>query len=223
MRAARSLLFVTLLPLFAGCQMFADKPTNPTAGMTRMQGVLTGEGGHLLFQPCQEQRRFVVNDSGNTGVLQEASAQAGKPGPIFVDLLGNFSASQAGGNDGQLNLHQVYRIERSANACEDPNFKRLTLRASGHAPNWDVKVSGKGMVLEREGQAPLAFPYLEEQLPDGRFNLSTEANNQRIELWVAPQRCVDSTTGAVQHLSAELRVNGQTQRGCGYYGGSRNE
>ncbi|MCY1400089.1 hypothetical protein D3C76_439150 [compost metagenome] len=223
MRVARSLLFVALLPLFAGCQMFADKPTNPTAGMTRMQGTLKGEGGHLLFQPCQEQRRFVVNDSGNTGVLQEASAQASKPGPIFVDLLGSFSANTAEGSDGQLNLQQVYRIERSANACEDLNFKRLTLRASGHAPDWDVKVSGKGMVLARDGQPPLAVPYLEEQLPDGRFNLSTEANDQRIELWVAPQRCVDSVTGAVQHLSAELRVNGQTQRGCAYYGGSRNE
>lgn len=223
MRAARSLLFVALLPLFAGCQMFADKPTNSTAGMTRMQGVLKGEGGHLLFQPCQEQRRFVVNDSGNTGVLQEATAQASKPGTIFVDLLGSFSASKAGGSDGQLNLQQVYRIERSANACEDPNFKRLTLRASGHAPNWNLKVSGMGMVLEREGQQPLALPYLEEQLPDGRFNLTSEANDQRIELWVAPQRCVDSVTGSVQHLSAELRVNGQTQRGCAYYGGSRND
>lgn len=223
MRAARSLLFVALLPLFAGCQMFADKPTNATAGMTRMQGVLKGEGGHLLFQPCQEQRRFVVNDSGNTGVLQEASAQASKPGTIFVDLLGSFAANKGGGNDGQLNLHQVYRIERSASACEDPNFKRLTLRASGHMPNWDLKVSGKGMVLEREGQQPLALPYLEEQLPDGRFNLTSEANDQRIELWVAPQRCVDSVTGGVQHLTAELRVNGQTQRGCAYYGGSRNE
>ncbi|WP_166358806.1 COG3650 family protein [Pseudomonas akapageensis] len=223
MRAARSLLLVALLPLFTGCQMFADKPTNSTAGMTRMQGVLKGEGGHLLFQPCQEQRRFVVNDSGNTGVLQEASAQASKPGTIFVDLLGSFSASKSGGNDGQLNLQQVYRIERSTNACEDPNFKRLTLRASGHAPNWNLKVSGMGMVLEREGQQPLALPYLEEQLPDGRFNLTSEANDQRIELWVAPQRCVDSVTGSVQHLSAELRVNGQTQRGCAYYGGSRNE
>ncbi|MNI83896.1 hypothetical protein D3C73_1407510 [compost metagenome] len=67
------------------------------------------------------------------------------------------------------------------------------------------------------------MPFLEEQLPDGRFSLSTEANGQRVELWVAPQRCVDSMSGAVSHLSAELRVNGQTMRGCGYYGGSRND
>ncbi|MNR47676.1 hypothetical protein D3C85_1668070 [compost metagenome] len=79
------------------------------------------------------------------------------------------------------------------------------------------------MVLERVGQPSLAVPYLEEQLPDGRFSLSTEANGQKVELWVAPQRCVDSATGSVQHLSAELRVDGKTLRGCAYYGGSRND
>jgi len=79
------------------------------------------------------------------------------------------------------------------------------------------------MVIDRAGQPPLALPYVEEQLGDGRFNLSTEANDQHIELWVAPQRCVDATTGAVQHMSAELRINGQVQRGCGYFGGARDD
>jgi putative lipoprotein len=117
----------------------------------------------------------------------------------------------------------LYRVERSNTACDDPNFKLLILRAAGHSPEWNVKVSGKGMVIERAGQPPLAVPYVEEQLGDGRFNLSTEANDQHIELWVAPQRCVDSKTGSVQHMSAELRINGQVQRGCGYFGGSRDD
>mgnify|MGYP006207232515 CR=1 FL=1 len=30
-------------------------------------------------------------------------------------------------------------------------------------------------------------------------------------------------TGSVQHMSAELRVNGQVQRGCAYFGGARND
>ncbi|MBI6646770.1 hypothetical protein YA0745_28035, partial [Pseudomonas synxantha] len=54
-------------------------------------------------------------------------------------------------------------------------------------------------------------------------NLMTEANNQHIELWVAPQRCVDSVSGSLQHMSAELRVNGQVQRGCAAFGGSRDD
>lgn len=221
MRVAPSLLLAALLPLFAGCLMFAEKTSVSTAGMTRLQGELKAEGGKLLFQPCGESRRFVVQDSGNTSLLQEAATLASEPGALFADVRGTLSSNS--GNDGQFNVHQLYRVERSNSACSDPNFKRLTLRASGHEPEWNVKVSGKGMVLDRPQEASLALPYLEEQLPDGRFNLSSEANGQRVELWVAPQRCVDSMTGAVQHLSAELRINGKTLRGCGYYGGSRND
>lgn len=217
MRVARSLVLVALLPLFAACQLF-DGPRESAShvGQTRMQGQLTAADGKLVFQPCQDQRQLVVNDIGGTSVLQEAATLADEQGKLFADVRGKVSGDR-------LDLTQLYRVERSGTACDDPNFKLLILRATGHGPEWNVKVSGKGMVIDREGQPPLAVPYVEEQLGDGRFNLSSEANNQRIELWVAPQRCVDSNTGSVQHMSAELRIDGQVQRGCGYFGGSRND
>ncbi|MFK0089302.1 COG3650 family protein [Pseudomonas sp. NPDC090755] len=223
MRAAPSLLLVALLPLFAGCQVLAEKPQAAVAGTTRMQGELSAKDGQLLFKPCGESRHFAIFDAGNTGLLQEAAALAAEPGTLFADVSGNLSASQKAGNDGQLNVQRLYRVEHSDSACSDPNFKRLTLRAYGHEPDWSLKASGKGMILDRPGQPSLAVPYLEEQLPDGRFSINTEANGQRVELWVAPQRCVDVATGGVQHLSAELRLNGQLMRGCAYYGGSRND
>ncbi|WP_448723185.1 COG3650 family protein [Pseudomonas farris] len=221
MRVARSLVLVALLPLFAACQLL-DGPRESAShvGQTRMQGQLTAADGKLLFQPCNEQRSYVVNDTGGTSVLQEAATLADDQGKLFADVRGRIVAS---GADSRLDLEQLYRVQRSGTACDDPNFKQLILRAAGHGPEWNVKVSGKGMVIDRAGQPPLALPYVEEQLGDGRFNLSTEANNQRIELWVAPQRCVDSGTGSVQHMSAELRIDGQVQRGCGYFGGSRND
>ncbi|WLG46190.1 COG3650 family protein [Pseudomonas sp. FP1740] len=221
MRVARSLVLVALLPLFAACQLL-DGPRQSAShvGQARMQGQLTAADGKLLFQPCNEQRSFVVNDTGGTSILQEAATLADDQGKLFADVRGRIVAS---GADSQLDLTQLYRVERSGTACDDPNFKQLILRAAGHGPEWNVKVSSKGMIIERAGQPPLALPYVEEQLGDGRFNLSTEANNQRIELWVAPQRCVDSSTGSVQHMSAELRIDGQVQRGCGYFGGSRND
>jgi len=221
MRAARSLVLVALLPLFAACQLLdGQRESASHVGQTRMQGQLTAADGKLLFQPCNEQRSYVVNDIGGTSVLQEAATLADAQGKLFADVRGSIVAS---GADSRLDLAQLYRVERSGTACNDPNFKLLILRAAGHGPEWNVKVSGKGMVIERAGQPPLAVPYVEEQLGDGRFNLSTEANNQHIELWVAPQRCVDSSTGSVQHMSAELRIDGQVQRGCGYFGGSRND
>lgn len=217
MRVARSIVLVALLPLFAACQLFdGQRQSVSHAGQTRMQGQLTAADGKLVFQPCQDQRQLVVNDIGGTSVLQEAATLADEQGKLFADVRGKVSGDR-------LDLGQLYRVERSGTACDDPNFKLLILRAAGHGPQWNVKVSGKGMVIERQGQPPLAVPYVEEQLGDGRFNLSSEANNQRIELWVAPQRCVDSSTGSVQHMSAELRIDGQVQRGCGYFGGARND
>ncbi|ABA72980.1 MULTISPECIES: COG3650 family protein [Pseudomonas] len=217
MRVARSLIVVALLPLFAACQLFdGARESASHVGQTRMQGQLTATDGKLVFQACGEQRQYVVNDVGGTSVLQEAATLADQQGKLFADVRGKIAGDR-------LDLTQLYRVERSGTACDDPNFKQLILRAAGHGPEWNVKVSGKGLVIDREGQPPLAVPYVEEQLGDGRFNLSSEANNQRIELWVAPQRCVDSSTGSVQHMSAELRIDGQVQRGCGYFGGSRND
>ena len=217
MRVARSLVLVALLPLFAACQLFdGQRESASHVGQTRMQGQLTAADGKLVFQPCQEQRQLVVNDIGGTSILQEAATLADEQGKLFADVRGKVAGDR-------LDLTQLYRVERSGTACDDPNFKQLILRAAGHGPEWNVKVSGKGMVIDREGQPPLAVPYIEDQLGDGRFNLSSKANNQRIELWVAPQRCVDSSTGSVQHMSAELRIDGQVQRGCGYFGGSRND
>ncbi len=200
--------------------MGADEP-HPNAGLTRMQGALIGEGGHLLFQPCGEHRRFAVSDVGNTGVLQEAGGLASKPGTLFVDLRGSFDASKTGGMDGTVKLSRLYRVERTNTGCSDPNFKLQTLHASGHDPEWELQVSANGMVLKRPDQEPLALPYVEEQLPGGRLNLSSAANDQKIDVWLAPQRCVDGAS--VQFLSAEIRINGQAQRGCGYYGGARSD
>ncbi|WP_192559956.1 COG3650 family protein [Pseudomonas allokribbensis] len=217
MRVARSLIVVALLPLFAACQLFdGARESASHVGQTRMQGQLTAADGKLVFQACGEQRQYVVNDIGGTSVLQEAATLADQQGKLFADVRGKIAGDR-------LDLTQLYRVERSGTACDDPNFKQLILRAAGHGPEWNVKVSGKGMVIDREGQPPLAVPYVEEQLGEGRFNLSSEANNQRLELWVAPQRCVDSNTGSVQHMSAELRIDGKVQRGCGYFGGSRND
>ncbi len=223
MRAVSPLLFA-LLPLFASCTMLYGPEEAPLSSGTRIQGELSVNNGQLLLRPCQEQRRFVINDSGNTGLLQESAALLDtKNGTLFADVSGNLDASKVAGSDGQLNLTRLYRVQREGHGCDDPNFKRQVLRASGHEPDWAVSVNAKGMVLERPGQEPLALPYLEEQLGDGRFNLTSEANGLSLELWVAPQRCVDSASGAVQFLSAELRSNGKVERGCAYFGGSRNQ
>ena len=214
MRVARSLVLFALVPVFAGCQMFSSKPADTTAGQTRLQGELVSANDLLIFQPCVGQQRYAVRDSANTTLVQDATDMPNKPGKLFADIRGNFIASKTPGTDGEVQVQQLYRLERNSSACQDRNFKQLTVHANGNGPAWEVQAGGKGMVLKREGQPDLALPFVEEQVGDGRFSLSTEANNQH---------CTDSANGSVQHLGAELRINGQVQRGCGYFGGARND
>ena len=79
----------------------------------------------------------------------------------------------------------------------------------------------RGLLLDRPGEQQWVLPYLEEQLGNDQINISSEANGQTLELWLSPQRCVDSMSGAVSHLTAQLRINGQVLKGCASYGGLR--
>lgn len=215
-------LLLTLLPLFAACQSspWGDEP--PGHPIERLQGEVALSDGMLLLRTCQGQRQVELLDAGATGLPEDAQALLSESGqPLFADVLGRL-ISRADGSS-QLRLTQVYRLQGEGHGCDNSEFAQLTLRASGHEPGWSVRITTQGMLLERPDQAPLAVPYLEEQLPGGQTSFSSEANNQRIDLWVAPQRCIDSASGAVSHLTAELRLDDQTLRGCAYYGGARTE
>jgi putative lipoprotein len=223
MRFNRRFCFA-LLPLLASCQVYTDKPADPEMLQTRLQGELSLNAGQLLFSPCQEQRQFILKDSGASGLSTDANTLfSSGHSKLYADMRGKLQANAQAGIDGQFVPSQVYRVQAEGNSCNDINYARTLLRASGHEPDWNIAVSNQGLILNRSGQEPQALPYLEEQLPEGRMSLSSEANGQRLELWVAKQRCVDSMSGTVQHMSAELRINGEVLRGCAYLGGARND
>ncbi len=223
MPVSRYLSFA-LLPFLASCQVFTEQPEQPETPHTRLQGELSLNAGQLRFRPCQEQRQFVLEDTGALGLSRDAAAlMSDGHSTLYVDMRGQLQASAQKGIDGQFLPSQVYRVQAEGHGCNDINFARTVLRASGHEPDWSIAVSREGLILNRPGLEPQALPYLEEQLPEGRLSLSSEANGQRLELWVAKQRCVDGMSGAIQHMSAELRLNGEVLRGCAYLGGARND
>lgn len=221
MTSSRTLLFA-LLPLFAGCQSLPWSAEPSRQATERLQGEITRNDGALVLRTCQGQRQVELLDSAATGLPDDAMMLLADGGePLFGDVRGRL-ATRADGIS-QLQLTEVYRLQSEGQGCNAREFNELTLRAAGHEPGWNVRITTSGMLLERLGQDPLAVPYLEEQLPGGQSSFSSEANSQRLDLWVAPQRCVDVATGAVSHLTAELRLDDQTLRGCAYYGGARGE
>ncbi|WP_337955302.1 hypothetical protein [Pseudomonas sp.] len=188
-----------------------------------MQGELSVEQGQLFLKPCDEQRRFRLIDAGAGDLAKEVDQLGGASGgPLFADLKGQLDADPHGG-EGQFMASQIYRLQMEGHGCNDVNFPMLSVRASGNEPFWSLDVSPHGLVLTRPDHAPLALPYLEERLPEGRWHLSSEANDLRLSLWLTPQRCVDDMSGAVRHLSAELRLGEQRFTGCAYHGGAYEE
>lgn len=213
---------LALLPLFAGCQLLTPSTPAQPSPPPRLQGEISQAGSQLLFRPCLEQRHFVLSEAANSDLLRSSQNLLNDGhSRLFADLRGTLTASTDNAHDGGLAVSQLYRLQGEGHGCADVNFKQSLVRASGHEPSWSLRVSSQGMVLDRPGQEPLALPYLEEQLPEGRLHLSSEANGQRLGLWLIPQLCRDSMSGAVQHLSAELRLNDEVLRGCGHFGGAR--
>ena len=124
----RPLLF-TLLPLFAGCQLFqVYVPPTPATPAVRLQGELTLEQDRLLLRPCGEQRRLGLV-SEKTGELRRDvdSLRADGQSNLFVDLRGWPQGSQQADLDGEVRLDQVYRVQGEGPGCDEPGFDRLLL------------------------------------------------------------------------------------------------
>lgn len=216
------LLLLAWLPLFSGCQSLFWNQTSPEPVTERLQGELRLENGKILMQTCQGQRQVELLDAGDTGLPDDVKAlSAGAGQPLFADVRGRLTSPTKGIQ--QLQLVRLYRLQREGSGCQAGGDNRAMLQAAGHEPDWSVRITPQGLLLEGPARSPLAVPYVEEQMPGGQSSFSSEANNQRLDLWVAPQRCVDSTTGAISHLTAELRLNDQTLRGCAYRRGSPGE
>ncbi|WP_312514134.1 COG3650 family protein [Stutzerimonas nitrititolerans] len=214
-------LLLLLIPLFAGCQSLGWKDEAPQRPTERLQGQLTVIDGQLAFRSCQGERRLRLVDSIDSGLLDDALALGSDTGtPLFTDVRG---VLQRQNNEDRMELTRLYRVQAEGHGCDAQGFRQLLLAAHGNEPGWSLRVTREGMLLERMDHSPLALPYLEEQLPGGQTHFSSEANGQQIGLWVAPQRCVDDASGAVSHLTAELRLGDGVFRGCAYYGGARND
>lgn len=205
-----------LLSLFlSACQLLKPTTISPPDS-TRLQGNITQLNGKWLFQPCATQDTYILEPSlALDGELSTLSSDSG--GPLFADLAGTLDSSQQ-----RFTPQQRYRLLFEGHACDDPDFARLQLRASGNQPFWSILLSSQGLLLNQIDQASVALPYIEEQLADGRLIISSQANHQNLQLWLSPNTCIDSMSGAVHHLTARLQLDQQTYHGCAAFGALRN-
>lgn len=207
-------LALCLIPLLAACQNNASAPSEPNL---RIQGLLSFEQDQLRIQPCDGTDSLLLQDPNN--LLSESFREfEGTPQTLFADIAGHANSAQP---NSPLQISKLYRLTQEGFRCKDPDFRQLIIRASGNEPFWSIRINKRGLLLDRPGEQQWVLPYLEERLGNDQLNISSEANGQTLELWLSPQRCVDSMSGAISHLSAQLRINGQVLQGCAAYGGLR--
>lgn len=208
------ILYVALLPLLASCQSLSGD-NNAYVPAQRLMGEVSVVHGRLMLQPCGTIRQLAVEDCGSLGLRAEVERQqADGVDRLFADLAGEEHGDR-------LRATRLYRLQSEGQGCGEEGFPRMVARVSGNEPFWNVTISAQGLILQRPDEPPLAVPYLEEQLPEGRLYFSSEANGQSLSLWLAPQRCQDDMSGAIRHLRAELRLKDQRFTGCAYLGGAR--
>ena len=214
MRHFRILGLILLTASLSACQLF--KTSAPDSQTTsRMQGNLSQSNGQWLFKPCTLEDSYTLKPSSALSAELETLA-TDSANSVFADLRGEIDNATH-----SFTPTQRYRLQAEGHNCNDPDFARLLIRASGNEPFWSILQTPRGLIFNPPGASAIALPYIEEQLPDGRFHISTQANNQKLQLWITPEQCIDSISGAMYHLTASLQWNEQTLHGCAAFGALR--
>lgn len=214
MRHFRITALIFLSFFLSACQLLQPAASNQPAS-TRLQGTITQLNGKWLFQPCATQDSYILETSSALDdELRNLSSDSGSP--LFADFSGVLDSNQT-----HFTPRQRYRLLFAGHACDDPDFARLQIRASGNEPFWSILLSPQGLLLNQIDQASVALPYIEEQLADGRLIISSQANHQNLQLWLSPNTCTDSMSGAIHHLTARLQLDQQTYHGCAAFGALR--
>lgn len=203
-------LLIALALLASSCQMFSGHATQADENLVRLQGRLSWVGGQWQLNDCRDNRPIKVVDG---PVLGDAKMLLdGRDGTLLADLAGRREG------DGSYQPQQFFRLQAGFKHCDGAPLQRLKLHAFGATPGWDIQVTAKGLILQQPGQDALALPYVEERLPGGGLDISSQANGRRLDLWVARQRCADGEHGALYGLAAQLRLDNRILRGCAYPG-----
>ncbi|WP_421683958.1 hypothetical protein HKW98_05880 [Stutzerimonas urumqiensis] len=210
----RPILLMGLVPVIAGCQMFATEPLPVESAGDRIQGHLVQAEGSLHFQPCGKPDALTLlpSDAPSVGHAIEVLPPGTRS---FADLGGQLVIDR---HAGTFQPQRIFRLAPSGLEGCDALTPDTLFQAEGTDPRWRATVSADGLLLQQPDQPAVALPVLVEQLPGGSASITTEANGQRIELWLAPGDCVEARGDRRYHMTATLRLDGRTQQGCAFAG-----
>ena len=211
MSLLRFILLASLTLLITACQTSDTGSGQKSPDQARVQGLLSLANDQWQLQDCHGQP-LKLDES---PLLDTARALLkDKDGQLLADFVAIKST------DGSYRPSQWLRLERQQQGCDEREARARILHAFGS--QWDIQVNSKGLILQRPDQDPLALPYVQERMPGGGVDISSQANGLSLNLWVAYESCTDGQRWDIYGMRAQLRLNDQLLLGCAYPGPLQN-
>jgi uncharacterized membrane protein len=164
------------------------------------------------MSPCFSGSRIEVDDATPGGLLSALYRElASRPGkPIFVEFSGTRTA-------GRVRAEALHRASRDGPGCRE-NVSALRLVALGSDPLWRLESGADGVRLYRAGAGSRDFPPRALASRGAEFVYEGANASSVLRLTVTPGGCRDRLSNAFFDHSAEVRLDGETLRGCTYRG-----
>ena len=187
-----------------------NAPAGATHG-TRLRGqMVLGKDG-FGFTPCGELVQRIASFDPAAQVFVDRFLANGAH-EFFIDAW----ASQRA--EGALQINRIERVGGDARDCTEHGLSGVVFKAHGNEPFWGLTLSSDTLVLERPGAAPLTATIEGSDNDAGTRRIHTSSAAGKIEVRLQRTPCSDGMSDVLYAWTAQVQVDAQTLKGCGYSG-----
>lgn len=178
---------------------------------TRLRGQMVMGKDGFGFTPCGESAQRIASFDPATQVFVDRFLTGGAH-EFFIDA---WAAQRA---DGALEINRIERVGGDARDCTELGLAGVVFKAHGNEPFWGLTLSSDTLVLERPGVAALTARIEGSDNDAGARRIHAGSADGKIEVRLQRIPCSDGMSDALYAWTAQVQVNGQTLKGCGYSG-----
>lgn len=174
-----------------------------------------------------EVRSFTECDSGREGWLIDETGRdlgevyrslANQPyQPLYFEILGKWADTPEAGFAADfseaIRVSEVRRAEREGFGCRE-DLSAWNFSARGNEPSWRVDVREQGLEFVSMGSDPITFSTGRTEKTSDGFKITANSSDSVIDLAIVEERCSDSMSGSVFPLTATVKLEEMTLRGC---------
>ncbi|WP_417222076.1 hypothetical protein [Amphritea sp.] len=222
-------LLMTLM--LAGCAVEKPKPFPSQAPLQSLSGVVVESQDQLWFQPCHEKRWWPLQDFTEQQALTEYYQRFTEfsKKELYMELQGAVEPAL----DNRLLVKQIDTVGGTAATC---NFRLdgIVYRAASSDPYWVADIRTDHVVVK--SIKPLGryrFKTLGESEAKDSKDDDTEVetpfpviaryqevkpSKKPFQITIMQQRCIDSASGTLLPLTAQMTFFGQQYSGCARQG-----